>query len=110
MGLALPHALPPLPVGCGSYSHVVPKCLEESPTAKWWAAYYKAGGKQSELVVHIEKGADYDGLAVAWGLGNKKGSAEECALQCLQHMPGKVEGERSSGLEVEETCTGLPGI
>ncbi len=46
------------------YAHVVPKCLEDSPTAKWWAEYYKSGGKQSDLVVHIEKAADYDGLAV----------------------------------------------
>ncbi|KAG1671874.1 hypothetical protein FOA52_003441 [Chlamydomonas sp. UWO 241] len=82
---------------CGSpaidgYSHVVPKCLEDSPTAKWWAAYYKAGGRQRDLVVHIEKNAEFDGLAVAWGLGNKKATAEECAAQCLAHMPGQIDG------------------
>lgn len=82
---------------CGSpaidgYIHVVPQCLEDSPTAKWWKKYYGSGGKQLDLVVHIEKGADYDGLAVAWGLGNKKKSAAECAQQCLEHMPGKVDG------------------
>lgn len=43
---------------------MVPKCLEDSPTAKWWEAYYAAGGRQKDLVVHIEKAADYDGLAV----------------------------------------------
>ncbi len=70
----------------------MPKCLEDSPTAKWYLDYYARGGKQTELIVHIEKGADFDGLAVAWGLGNKKASAEECAKQCLEHMPGKVDG------------------
>ncbi len=74
------------------YSHVVPKCLEDSPTAKWWGEYYAAGGKQSDLVVHIEKGGDYDGLAVAWGINNKKATAEECAAQCLEHMPTKGTG------------------
>ena len=45
----------------------------------WWKNYYLKGGKQEDLIAHIEKGGDYDGLAVAWGLGNKKASAEECA-------------------------------
>ena len=70
----------------------MPKCLEDSPTAKWWAEYYAAGGQQSDLVVHIEKGGDYDGLAVAWGINNKKASAEECAAQCLTHKPSKELG------------------
>jgi hypothetical protein len=79
-------------IACNRYSHVVPKCLEDSPTAKWWAEYYAAGGKQSDLVVHIEKGGDYDGLAVAWGINNKKANAEECAAQCLEHKPSKDKG------------------
>ncbi|KAG2455183.1 hypothetical protein HYH02_000999 [Chlamydomonas schloesseri] len=82
---------------CGSpaidgYSHVVPKCLEDSPTAKWWEDYYAAGGKQSDLVVHIEKASDYDGLAVYWGINNKKATVEECAEHCKNHMPNVVDG------------------
>ena len=82
---------------CGSpavdgYSHVKPECLETSPTAKWWNSYYEKGGKQADLIVHMEKGGDYDGLAVAWGLGNKKESAEECAKACLAHMPNVIGG------------------
>ncbi len=41
------------------YAHVVPKCLEDSPTAQWWNEYYASGGKQADLVVHIEKQADF---------------------------------------------------
>lgn len=74
------------------YAHVVPQCLEDSPTAKWWAKFYAEGGKQTDLVMHIEQSGEMDGLAVAWGLGNKKETAEECAQQCLDHMPGKVDG------------------
>lgn len=40
------------------YAHVVPKCLEDSPTNKWWQEYYKSGGKQSDLAVHIEQAAE----------------------------------------------------
>ncbi|GAX79750.1 hypothetical protein CEUSTIGMA_g7191.t1 [Chlamydomonas eustigma] len=82
---------------CGSpavdgYTHVVPKCLEDSPTAQWWKSYFAKGGKQKDLIAHIEKAADFDGLAVAWGIGNTKVSAEECAAACLAHMPGVIQG------------------
>ena len=48
------------------YAHVVVKCLEESPTALWWKSYIAKGGRHEDLLAHIEKAADYDGLAVAW--------------------------------------------
>eukprot|EP00798_Chlamydomonas_sp_ICE-L_P002395 gene2395-8703_t len=73
------------------YAHVKPECLETSPTAKWWSHFYKHDGRQSELVVHIEKQADYDGLAVKWGLTNKVASAEECAKQCLDFKVGVIQ-------------------
>lgn len=38
--------------------------------------------------------ADYDGLAVAWGVGNKKRTLEECARACKEHVPPGV-GERA---------------
>jgi hypothetical protein len=71
---------------------VVPKCLEDSPTNKWFADYYAKGGKQGDLVAHIEPASDYDGLAVVWGINNKKKTAEECADHCKRHMPNQVPG------------------
>lgn len=74
---------------CGSpavdgYAHVEPDCLKRSPTAQWWA---KQNPQPEDLDIHIERRADYDGLAVAWGIDNKKQSAEECAEACLLHKP-----------------------
>jgi hypothetical protein len=53
------------------------------------------GGKQSDLVAHIEEAADYDGLAVVWGIKNTKKTAEECAEHCKRHMPKQVAGEKA---------------
>jgi hypothetical protein len=86
-----------------SYAHVVPKCLEESPTNRWFQEYYAAGGKQGDLVAHIETAADYDGLAVKWGIKNTKASAQECAEDCLSHMPGKIDGGLG-GCQMEGCC------
>ncbi|EFN55718.1 hypothetical protein CHLNCDRAFT_134029 [Chlorella variabilis] len=66
------------------YAHVVPSCLEESPTNKWWQ---ENKPQPDDLDIHIERHADYDGLAVGWGIGNTKGSIEECAEACRQHKP-----------------------
>eukprot|EP00959_Pyramimonas_sp_CCMP1952_P134961 2824000-Pyramimonas_sp.AAC.1 len=30
----------------------------------------------------MEDGADYDGLAVQWGIGNKKATAADCEAAC----------------------------
>jgi len=54
--------------------------------------YYARGGKQGALKAHIEPAADYDGLAVYWGINNTKASAEDCAKQCLEHMPNRNGG------------------
>ena len=50
---------------CGSpavdgYAHVKPECLETSPTNLWWQVNKP---KPDDLDIHIERGADYDGLA-----------------------------------------------
>lgn len=37
----------------------------------------QAGGKQSDLVAHIEVAGDYDGLAVVWGIGNQKATVSD---------------------------------
>lgn len=86
------------------YSHVVPKCLEDSPTNKWFMDYYAKGGKQSDLVAHIEPASDYDGLAVVWGIDNKKMTAEECAEHCKRHMPNQVPGGLRSALPTSITA------
>jgi hypothetical protein len=86
--LVTPSFLPP-----SSYAHVNITCLETSPTALWWKAYYRRGGFQTDLLAYLEHSSDVDGLAVVWGIGNKKASAELCAEACLQHMPKAVQGE-----------------
>ena len=63
----------------------MPQCLIDSPSAKWWFDWEAAGGKPEDLVVHVERHADFDGLAVGWGIGNKKASAEECGEACRAH-------------------------
>ncbi len=96
-------------------------CLEGSPTALWWQQQINATDRWRDLKVqptpqssetgsarpavpdtnacddnlqaHIEEAADYDGLAVVWGIGNKKATAEDCAAQCFSHRPGVVPGE-----------------
>jgi hypothetical protein len=50
---------------CGSpavdgYAHVKPECLEGSPTNQWWQQHKPT---PDDLDVHIERAADYDGLA-----------------------------------------------
>ena len=68
------------------YAHVVPQCLLDSPSAKWWFAWERMGGKAKDLVMHIERNADFDGLAVGWGIGHKKASVEECGEACRAHV------------------------
>lgn len=74
------------------YNKVVPKCLYDSPTAAWWSRWESGGGQREDLIVHIEQNADYDGLAVAWGVGNKKASVEECGEACRLHKPNPKGG------------------
>eukprot|EP00955_Chlamydomonas_euryale_P037451 350767-Chlamydomonas_euryale.AAC.2 len=91
------------------YSHVDPKCLEESPTAKWWAEYFRRGFRQQDLVAHVEDRADFDGLAVKWGIGNKKASVEDCAAECLAHVPGAIPGAAVAGTGgVQRVVLGFP--
>jgi hypothetical protein len=56
------------PMAC-RYAHVVPECLETSPTTVYWRKWMREGGTPEALVAHIEHFADYDGLAVGWGIG-----------------------------------------
>lgn len=69
---------------CGSpaqdaYTSVSKECLMQSPTFQQYTKPNVA------LVPHIERHADYDGLAVAWGINNKVANVEGCAQQCMDH-------------------------
>ena len=72
---------------CCRYAHVDPSCLETSPTSRWHQRYEAAGGRHEDLVAHVEERADYDGLAVRWGINHKTDSVEECADACRNHKP-----------------------
>lgn len=74
---------------CGSpavdgYAHVEPPCLEQSPTNQW---YIDNKPGPEDMDIYFEKEADYDGMAVGWGIGNTKQSVEECGEACRQHKP-----------------------
>lgn len=74
---------------CGSpavdgYAHVKPECLYSSPTAKWWNT---TAPKPEDLDVHLERYADYDGVAVKWGIDHKHETVESCAQACRDHVP-----------------------
>lgn len=80
---------------CGSpasdaYASVDRNCLIESPTATWFME--NVYGNKDMLQIHIEKNADYDGIAVRWGLGNKVAHVEECAQMCLDHKVNLEDG------------------
>lgn len=92
---------------CGSpavdgYAHVNNTCLLNSPTARWWraaAAEVGVAGMAARSQVHIERHADYDGLAVRWGIDHKMDSVEACAQACLQHQPVKDSGRGVGGVD-----------
>ena len=79
---------------CGSpavdgYAHVDAKCLEDSITAREFD--HRPEVKRTQ-VVWVEQHASYDGLAVAWGIGNKHSSAASCAAACRAHTPSPSLG------------------
>ena len=76
----------------GAYAHVDAACLDNSPTAAWWRQWKEAGGVEQHMAIHLEQEADYDGLAVTWGVGNKMPSAWHCGDACRRHVPGTVPG------------------
>jgi hypothetical protein len=91
------------------YSHVDPDCLERSGTA---AQFDTAEAARMAQVAWVEEGASYDGLAVAWGIGNKKPTAAACADACRRHVPDPPAGPVRLGgqfgahlLRVLATCS-----
>eukprot|EP00983_Pelagomonas_calceolata_P101763 1158735-Pelagomonas_calceolata.AAC.5 len=55
--------------------------MKQSPTNQWFQAYYRAGGKQADLVVHYDQAASYDGIAGVCGCGC------ECGRVTLAYRP-----------------------
>lgn len=75
---------------CGSpaidgYAHVDVACLERSETARTYLELVK---QQVRLDGHTELEADYDGLAVRWGIGHQKANYSDCEAACREHVPG----------------------
>eukprot|EP01065_Artemidia_motanka_P022187 TRINITY_DN26400_c0_g1_i1.p1 TRINITY_DN26400_c0_g1~~TRINITY_DN26400_c0_g1_i1.p1 ORF type:complete len:497 (+),score=126.50 TRINITY_DN26400_c0_g1_i1:53-1543(+) len=73
----------------GAYSRVDNACLRNSETMRSTA---KDRAEREQLQCHVERHASYDGVAVRWGVGHKKDSAEACAEACRQHRPAVVGG------------------
>ena len=65
------------------YNHISEECILNSPAAQYWIN--TDPDPSTDLITHIERRADYDGIAVTGGLGNKKHSVEECAAACRLH-------------------------
>jgi len=82
------------PRACGSpaidgYAHVEVPCLERSPTALQYTALVRS---RERLEAHAEAGADYDGLAVRWGIGHTVPTWEACERACRDHDPANASG------------------
>lgn len=72
------------------YAHVVPECFDASATNR---EFDRSAAARERNVAWFEPHASYDGLAVAWGIGNVKQTARECAEACRAHVPpGKARG------------------
>ncbi|KAK9845704.1 hypothetical protein WJX81_000103 [Elliptochloris bilobata] len=91
---------------CGSpamdgYAHVNASCLRSSPAARWWRNAAASGrlAEKAFLEAHVEQRADYDGVAVKWGLGHKAASAQACAQACLDHVPAPALTDSAQGVQ-----------
>ena len=77
------------------YAHVDPKCFLNSPTARTFGKLLSAG---TPLVAFADQAADYDGLGVRWGIGNKKATWQECESSCRDFQPAGGGGGPFKGL------------
>ena len=87
------------------YAHVNSSCLEESPTAIWHRRWLAAGGSNQDLVAHVEAGADYDGLAVEWGINNKKGARHLCSQHLSLSVRRAYKGSSVRGISYVATMS-----
>ena len=74
------------------YAHVNPECLETSPTNVWWHEWQASGASTEHAQAVVERHADYDGLAVVWGIGHFHQTVEECAEACRKYVPSLQQG------------------
>lgn len=82
---------------CGSpavdgYAHVSPECLESSPTNTWWHEWQQSGASKEHASAVLEEHANYDGIAVVWGIGHFTPTAEDCAEACRSYEPPLQHG------------------
>ena len=75
-----------------AYVSANPGCLGRSGTARAYRRVREGAVGRLEWALWQEERADYDGLAVRWGVGWKQESARACAEACLAHEPGSVPG------------------
>ena len=69
-----------------------PECLEASPTNTWWHEWQRSGASKEHAQAVLEQHADYDGLAVVWGINHFTQSAEDCAEACRSYIPALQQG------------------
>lgn len=48
----------------------------------------QSGGAQQHGAAVVDMNADYDGLAVVWGIGHYSSSLDKCAEACRMYVPG----------------------
>lgn len=78
------------------YAHVSPECLEGSPTNTWWQEWRSSGASKQHAEAVLEQHADYDGIAVVWGIGNFRQTAEDCAEACRTYAPHLHNGGQTT--------------
>lgn len=96
---------------CGSpaadaYANVDPGCLVESPTTIAYLGFLhasKESGVPPDWKSVLMNRTDVDGIAVKWGIGNKKNSAQGCEQACINHIPREF-GEVIGGTFIQLPC------
>lgn len=83
-----------------------PECLEGSPTNTWWQEWRQSGASKQHAEAVLEQHADYDGIAVVWGIGHSKQTAEDCAEACRTYEPRLHNGGQTT-FEVMQNCQAL---
>lgn len=61
--------------------------MEQSPTNMWWQEWRQSGASKQHAEAVLEEHADYDGIAVVWGIGHFKQTVDECAEACRTYEP-----------------------
>ena len=81
--------------------------MEQSPTNSWWQEWRQSGASKQHAEAVVEEHADYDGVAVVWGIGHFTQTVEECAEACRTHEPRLHLGGAPT-YRLIQTCSALP--